>query len=111
MAMPLSASSRFWWRRFRGRSPRQGSGKLSAERSQDFRQHFGQYFRIDEGVSQRDRTNARSDNRSSFDARIPRKNRRLLARRQLSIGRPDLSLRQSFAEAAADAGGREAHAA
>ena len=36
---------------------------------------------------------------------------RLLARRQLPVGRPDLSLRQSAAEAAAGARGREAHAA
>ncbi len=35
----------------------------------------------------------------------------LLARRQLSVGRPDLSARQSAAEAAADARGCEAHAA
>src|SRR6202030_2536051 len=35
----------------------------------------------------------------------------LLARRQLSVGWPDLSLRQSAAEAAADARGCEAHAA
>ncbi len=35
----------------------------------------------------------------------------LLARRELSVGRPDLSLRQSAAEAAAGARGREAHAA
>ena len=35
----------------------------------------------------------------------------LLARRQLSVGRPDFPLRQSAAEAAADAGGCKAHAA
>ena len=40
-----------------------------------------------------------------------RQDRRLLARRQLSVGRPDLSLRQPAAEAAADARGRQAHAA
>src|SRR5664279_6336146 len=36
---------------------------------------------------------------------------RLLACRQLSVGRPDFSIRQSVDEAAAHAYGREAHAA
>ena len=48
--------------------------------------------------------------KNSFPGTAPQDGR-LLARRQLSVGRPDLSLRQSAAEAAADARGREAHAA
>ena len=49
--------------------------------------------------------------RQALVARSAAKNGRLLAGRQLSLGRADLSLRQPAAEAAADAGGREAHAA
>ena len=50
------------------------------------------------------------DDTSSF-TRTAAQDGRLLARRQLPVGRADLSLRQPAAEAAAGAGRREAHAA
>ena len=52
-----------------------------------------------------------SNETTAIVARPAAKDGCLLARRQLSVGRPDLSLRQSAAEAAAGARGYKAHAA
>src|SRR5207244_8937925 len=54
--------------------------------------------------------NVNHESRSARAGAAPQ-NGRLLARRQLSVGRPNLSLRQSAAEAAAENLGCEAHAA